>query len=593
MKKIVSLVLVLLVVVSMIPTVLANETDYKNGTKVTYSAPGNETYTVTVPAELAPGGSGEVTLSGTWATNRVVKVVAAQTVTLTNDIDPSEQRVLDVKFDGIQEAGSNAVSQTFTQPISVGDIEDALFGVWSGKFYYTVTVDDNENGAETPESPEPTDPTPTDPTPDPEPEPDPTPTVPSDVAYYSSLNVAITDETLTGDSDEVSGVAMAFMDANTGLRTVRLLNNTTIDETINVSSDVVLVLNGHKIETEITPAIRVQGGNMAIDGTKDGSAMICNAPTTKKGTILSVMEGSLDVNGGVYTSNTSGAGTSTSQTQVLYAYNDTTLNVNDAIITAIDTNNGSVIGVTGKSGSALTLTNCDVLVRSGTSLENVGVRAEGSAVLTNCEIIAEANYTANAAGNNYASNSRGVHSFGSLEMYDCYVWGAHAGVTTQGSLYIDGGTYEGFGHGGLYIAGSSTTNYIYNATLNWAPMREGLTSDAVAGTNGAALYVGGGSNITTYIDNCDFNTLDATGHTYKNNPLAFYAVVLRDSGGEKNNTVYISNSTVLDAKTQAFRIGNTMKVYSGVGNNYDGAAIVHKVTSDQFITTTESYAPTP
>lgn len=141
MKRIFSLMLAALLLVSAIPTALATN-DYSQGTQVVYQATGSESYTVKVPAQLAPGGNGTVTLAGTWADNRIVTVTADQTVTLTNSIKAEDQKVLNVNFNGISEAGSNTGSQTFTESVSVGAISDALFGTWSGSFNYNVNIAD-------------------------------------------------------------------------------------------------------------------------------------------------------------------------------------------------------------------------------------------------------------------------------------------------------------------------------------------------------------------------------------------------------------------------------------------------------------------
>lgn len=141
MKKFISFLLAALMLVSAVPTTFATN-DYTAGTKVEYTATGSESYTITVPAQLAPGGSGTVTLSGTWADNRIVTVTADPTVTLTNSIKAEDQKVLNVTFAGISEAGSNTGSQTFTEDVAVANIENALFGTWSGKFNYNVEVAD-------------------------------------------------------------------------------------------------------------------------------------------------------------------------------------------------------------------------------------------------------------------------------------------------------------------------------------------------------------------------------------------------------------------------------------------------------------------
>ena len=138
-------------VVSMVPTAFAT-TDYSNGTQVSYNAEADndgdgqpdhaEAYTVTVPALLEPGASGDVVAQGTWASNRKLVVTADETVTLANSINANDTKILDIGFDGIELAGSNTTAVSATEAVSVADIEDALFGTWSGTFYYDVEMVD-------------------------------------------------------------------------------------------------------------------------------------------------------------------------------------------------------------------------------------------------------------------------------------------------------------------------------------------------------------------------------------------------------------------------------------------------------------------
>lgn len=121
---------------------------YSHGTQVVYEATGTESYTITVPALLTPGAEGTVTLNGVWADNRIITVTADATVTLSNSIWSADQKILDIDFTdgngvyGISKRGNNTQSQTFTQQISVANIENALFGVWSGRFNYNVALSD-------------------------------------------------------------------------------------------------------------------------------------------------------------------------------------------------------------------------------------------------------------------------------------------------------------------------------------------------------------------------------------------------------------------------------------------------------------------
>lgn len=129
MKIIISLLLTVMLVFSAVPMAYAADTqDYSLGTAVKYTATNNENYTITVPAKLAPGGEGTVTLDGFWASNTVVSVTAEENVVLTNSINANDKKTLDVYFDGISEAGDNNGKQSFTAPVSVANIENALFG---------------------------------------------------------------------------------------------------------------------------------------------------------------------------------------------------------------------------------------------------------------------------------------------------------------------------------------------------------------------------------------------------------------------------------------------------------------------------------
>ena len=139
MKRIVSLLLAGVMMVSAVPVTYAADTqDHSLGTQVVFTAANNENYTITVPASLNPGQSGTVTLDGYWPDSKTVTVTAEKTVTLKNSIKAADTKTLNVTFLGISEAGSNTSKQTFTEPVSVEGISNALFGTWSGKFNYNV-----------------------------------------------------------------------------------------------------------------------------------------------------------------------------------------------------------------------------------------------------------------------------------------------------------------------------------------------------------------------------------------------------------------------------------------------------------------------
>lgn len=139
-NKFVSLLLAMVMAASLAVPAFAET----HSTTVTYTGTGVESYTVTVPATLAPGESGDVSVEGTWATNRKLTVTAPSTVTLTNSINSSDTKTLAVTFDGIAKTGDNTVAVSDTKTISVADISNALFATWTGTISYTVSMGNAE-----------------------------------------------------------------------------------------------------------------------------------------------------------------------------------------------------------------------------------------------------------------------------------------------------------------------------------------------------------------------------------------------------------------------------------------------------------------
>ena len=130
------------------PVVNPDHGNYGEGTKVEYQADDqdgdgqldNLYYTVTVPAKLNPGQSGVVTLKGMWPSNASVKVTSENSVDLVNNINNQDVKTLTVTFAGIHKAGDNEYEKTYTENVAVANIDGALFGTWSGVFDYQVSI---------------------------------------------------------------------------------------------------------------------------------------------------------------------------------------------------------------------------------------------------------------------------------------------------------------------------------------------------------------------------------------------------------------------------------------------------------------------
>lgn len=137
MKKTICVLLVLTMVLVLGVPVAAQTYE----TEVTAVGTGIEEYVLVVPESLTAGGAaGVVSLTGTWPSNKTICVDVPDTLTLTNSITGADEKTTNIVFDGIAQAGSNTDSIAVTENISVGGIENALFGTWSGSFTYTVTV---------------------------------------------------------------------------------------------------------------------------------------------------------------------------------------------------------------------------------------------------------------------------------------------------------------------------------------------------------------------------------------------------------------------------------------------------------------------
>ena len=142
MKKIVPLMMAGVMALTTIPAVFAedNSVDYSLGTTVTYQGIAEEEYTITVPAKLAPGDSGTVSLRGAWPSNKTITVTSDSTVTLVNSINSLDKKVLAVDFDGISLSGNDIDRVSANAPVRIEKMDGALFGKWNGTFYYNVDI---------------------------------------------------------------------------------------------------------------------------------------------------------------------------------------------------------------------------------------------------------------------------------------------------------------------------------------------------------------------------------------------------------------------------------------------------------------------
>lgn len=147
MKKILSLALAVLMLVSALPVAYAaeGEHDYSNGTQITLvgtQETQGASWTVTVPAKMQPGQTGTVTAQGTWAADQFINVHAPKTVTLTYGAQSMDVGITFGKSCGFSKIGSNTEDVTYSADITVAEA-NRLFGTWEGIIEYEVKLIEN------------------------------------------------------------------------------------------------------------------------------------------------------------------------------------------------------------------------------------------------------------------------------------------------------------------------------------------------------------------------------------------------------------------------------------------------------------------
>ena len=337
--------------------------------------------------------------------------------------------------------------------------------------------------------------------------------------------------------------AIVKIKANSNNVTIILLDDITQNEKISINKDIKLILNGKTIHINSGVAVDIFSGNLYIDGTTDGSSIAIESNSNLART-FQVRGGSLTINGGSYLAHSSAVGYSS-----------------NVIMTASKvTVKNATIKATADAGKVYAIRNM----------------TGGNTEISNSDIIADAPYTT-VDNSSYEYLSIGVNnaSGATVTLNDCYVYGTHSGVQNYGDIYVDGGLFESYGHGGIYFSGNESNEaYIKNAELRDCDWK-GTYNTNISSRNGSGFYIGGGPdqhNITVYMNNCYL-----WGEKW--------AGTLRGSSGETNISLYISNSRIDEGAK--FRIDNlTHKFYIG-----DGCSFAAEDTNnpDAVIITNDTY----
>lgn len=420
--------------------------------------------------------------------------------------------------------------------------------------------------------------------------------------YYDEFKCAITDLSGGYPQNKMSDTSnhtpsVKVFTSDTGVKTIMLLTDVTVTEAITIGKSCDIVLNGHKLTFSGSAAYLniAEGIDCTIWGNVDGSAIVKEGITTTdtstvmlmaiRGDNVKLIGGEYIFGGSVNGSTVALASTAacnnleidgctitvenTSDTSVGVLYGFQNAASNTVIRNSTITVNGVVNTIGGiRNSGGLTLEKSTVKV----ALSADGVLKGAYAITNSNTLIAEDSYIlADSKGTSVEDDepASGISngSTGTARLKNMTISGTHSAVQNNGKLYISGGTYTGYCHGGIYFShGADGIGYVNDATLRDGNYEGAFTDyfDALTYKNWGAFYVGGGSdaccsNMTVYMDNCTIEGVTT-------------AFCMRGSSGETNNTVNLSNCTIVDGANRPINFHNTTHTVNiGVGGNITSA----------------------
>lgn len=422
----------------------------------------------------------------------------------------------------------------------------------------------------------------------------------TDARYYPDLGQAIQDINEGHDEQAIApqqGANVKVFTAENGRLTVMLLNDVSENAAITVNKNIDLVLNGKALTFTAASARLIFGADTkcVINGETPGSKIQMGDGISATAAVYPVncRGAELIVKGGAYEN-----ACSTTKSCIVFRQN-TGLLVLDGC-TGYAQNNGSNKGIALSCDAVTVVKNSTLTAISQQNIAN-GVLAgaeltiEGSTITSRTdapyskvennpigsigiEVSASFKTVCRISNSKIVADARGddadepcgvgIKNAHVLFLKDTVCFGTHSGVQAGpgAKTYISGGVFTGHSHGGAYFShGTDGEAFVKDAILRCGNY-EGIFAEAFSEGNTtdnlalAGFYVGGGvgegnNNVTVYLDGC---TIGIPGKT---------AFVIRGSSGEQNNTVNISNSTIVDGALP-IRVDNaTHKLNVGIGGN--------------------------
>lgn len=382
--------------------------------------------------------------------------------------------------------------------------------------------------------------------------------------FYDALHLAVADISngeigANATASKENAVAGVYTDKN-GVPVAALLKDSIEDVKTAPYVDMIIKLAGNTLSVNGGVAIDVYGGNVTIDGRVKGSSIVMDYDTNVGRCIQTRIAESLTVLGGEYiiTSVCSDNGVG------IFTACDTYI---DGVSIKVSSDGSNVIrGIWAPNNKNIEITNSNISVTGNVSRAYGITLISPNGKISNCDVYAASPYLPNDDNSDYASMSKGISlSNGKTVIENCNIVGSLTAVSsTDNTLIVNGGTYKGYGHGGFYLVGGSTTPaYIYDATLVSLDENPGGYETLESMTNDAGIYVGGSNTLSNpnsfqfimYMDNCKILN-------------ARQAIVIRGTSGESGHKVYVSNININDGSY--VRIDNdTHKLFVGENCNFD------------------------
>ena len=374
-----------------------------------------------------------------------------------------------------------------------------------------------------------------------------------------------------------------------------------------IKSGAKLVVDACSIEltAPTNSAFSVSGELVIVNSTVNGNATSTTALSTDSSTIKSLTDSVVSVTDSIITA------TGNIETAVVI-YSGGTLSVTNSTLTADNAPNAFVIWQTGPKATidsstitATATTGAAVGIEcregvdsdiSSTTFSAVASGAQGPYAVVNWGNMHMRDSVCFADAPNEFGN--GIQNHGTCVARDTDAEGVHAGVLNDGNMYIQGGIFTGWTHGGIYCCGNSTSNDVTNLNyINDAVIRCGYSGQfanelqAEGYRFAGCLYIGSSSHARVFIDGAEIGgTVTEFDYEAYPNYSKPYAIAFRSTGTptadggylyERDNCLYISNSKIL-SNTGMLRIDKAHddtdaghRMYVGSGTNISSDMITN------------------